>query len=334
MKFRKLIHMALAAALAASGASALAQAKWKVASISQPGSVSVGFIDEMVDKINAGATGEIKIEHLFIGNEQEIVAQLVRGRLEMGSLSNNAAAGVIPEMALLSMPYLWKSAAERDFVTDQYAVPVMKRLFEAKGLVLVGVGDVGWNNVFCKKACLTPDSLKGAKVRVSPSAASKMFWGALDTNGVQLPVSELFPGLQSGLVDAADLPFLIYITTPAAQTAPHFVKTRHAHLGSTTVINKALWDKLTPAQKKLLNEARPSAEHVRKGIEEAEAPKMEDFKKKGGFVHELTAEQRAAWARLVEPQQARFLAETGLSKSELWAAVQKGKQEFALRASK
>lgn len=30
---------------------------------------------------------------------------------------------------------------------------------------------------------------------------------------------------------------------------------------------------------------------------DTERPKMEEFRKKGGFVHELTAEQREAWAR-------------------------------------
>jgi len=334
MKHSDLMKLAAAATLVLSCASALAQMSWKIASLAQPGSVLVGFIDEMADKITKGSNGAIKAERLYIGNEQEIVAQLVRGRLEMGALSNIASSVMIPEMSLLSMPYLWKSEAERDFVTDNHALPVMKKLFEAKGLVIVGLGDVGWNDVFCKKACLTPADVKGMKVRVSPSAASKMFWGALDTNGVQLPVSELISGLQSGLVEAADLPFLIYITTPAAQSAPHFVMTRHLHLGSTTVINKALWDKLTPEQQKLVIDARPEVARVRRAVADTEKPKMEEFRAKGGFVHELTPEQRAAWARLVEPHQAKFVAELGASSAELWAAIQKGKQEFAARGGK
>ena len=212
----------------------------------------IGFVDETVDKINKGSNGALKSERLFIGSEQEITTQVARGRLEMGSISYTGTSVLIPEAALLNMPYLWKSDAERDYVTDTHALPVMKKIFETKGLVIIGLGDVGWNDVVCKKACLTPADVKGMKVRVSPAPSSKMFWGSLNTNGVQMPLSELFPALQSGLVEGADLPFLYYITTPAAQSAPHYVMTRHLHHGSTFVINKGVWDKLTPDQQKLV----------------------------------------------------------------------------------
>jgi TRAP-type C4-dicarboxylate transport system substrate-binding protein len=140
--------------------------------------------------------------------------------------------------------------------------------------------------------------------------------------------------LQSGLVEAADLPFLLYVTTPAAQSAPHFVKTRHLHLGSTVVINKALWDKLTPQQQKMVMDARWDVAQVRKAIADTEEPKMAEFKAKGGFVHELTPAQRAEWAKLVQPHQHKVVAEIGGAASELWAAIQKGKQEFAARGGK
>ena len=86
----------------------------------------------------------------------------------------------------------------------EWLVPSMAVIFVVGGLVILGLGEVGWNDVVCKKACLTPESVKGMKVRISPSAASKMFWTSLAANGVQMPLSELFPALQSGLVEAAD----------------------------------------------------------------------------------------------------------------------------------
>lgn len=334
MKFRKLMKLAAAFSLMASTALATAQSNWRIGTLAPPGSVTAILVDEMAEKVTKGSGGAIKAERFYMANEQEMVAQLMRGRLELGALSNIATAGVIPEMALLGMPYLWNSEAERDFVTDNYALPAMKRLFEAKGLVIVGLGDVGWSNVFCKKACVTPADVKGMKVRVSPSAASKVFWGSLDTNGVQLPFSEMIPGLLNGLVEAGELPFSIYGATPAAQSAPHFVLTRHSHLGSATVANKALWDKLTPEQQKLMIDAHVPVARTRKAVAEDELPKMEAFKAKGGFVHALTAEQRAAWAKLVEPNQAKFVAEVEGSNSELWAALQKGKRDFAARGGK
>ena len=331
-KFLATFAFAFAAgALALSQGSVLAQQNWKLASAAQPGSVLIGFVDETAKKISDSSNGAIKVERLFVGSEQEIAQQLVRGRLEMGSVSYTGMSVLIPEAALLNMPYLWRSDAERDYVTDNYALPVMNKIYDAKGLVILGLGEVGWNDVVCKKACLTPDSVKGIKARVSPSPASKLFWSSLQANGVQMPLSELFPALQSGLVEAADLPFLYYLTTPAAQSTPHYVMTRHLHHGSTFMVNKKVWEGLTAAQRDLVLAARPAIDRMRKDVAADEKPKMEEFKKKGGFVHELTGEQRAAWAKLVEPNQESLVKEIGGSAQELWDAIKKGKQAFAAR---
>ena len=333
MRIRKLLTLACAT-FAFAAAPLQAQTTLKLASAAQPGSVLIGFVDETVDKINKGGGGALKSERLFIGSEQEIITQLARGRLEMGSVSYTGASVLIPEAAVLNMPFLWKSDGERDFVTDNHALPVLKKIYESKGLVILGLGDVGWNDVVCKKACLTPADVKGMKVRVSPAPSSKMFWGALNTNGVQMPLSELFPALQSGLVDGADLPFLYYITTPAAQSAPHYVMTRHLHHGATFMMNKGVYDKLTPEQQKLVSTARPDIARMRKDVADSEKPKMAEFKAKGGFVHELTPAQRAEWAKLVEPHQEKLVTEIGGQSAELWAAIQKGKQEYAKSGGK
>ena len=56
---------------------------------------------------------------------------------------------------------------------------------------------------------------------------------------------------------------------------------------------------------------------------------MAEFKNKGGFVHELTPAQRAEWRKLVEPDQLKLVKEIGGQAPELWAAIQKGKKEYA-----
>jgi hypothetical protein len=61
---------------------------------------------------------------------------------------------------------------------------------------------------------------------------------------------------------------------------------------------------------------------------------MEEFKKKGGFIHELTPEQRAEWSKLVEPNQLAMIKEIGGQAQEVWDAVQAGKKAFAARGGK
>lgn len=308
---------------------AAAQEVWKLGTAAQPGSVLYDIVMKFVNDFNAAAAGEAKLEYLLIGNEQEMHQQAVRGRIQMGASSFAGGAILVPEGTVFNTPYLWKNDAERAWVTDNHGVPVMKKLYAEKGLELVLVSDVGWNDMVCKTACLTPESIKGQKMRVSPSPASKVVFQQLGANGVQMPLTEFWPGLQSGLVVGGDLPFLFYVTTPAAQSAPHYVVTRHYHHPSTFVVNKALFDGMKPALREKLLKALPDANWARKQVADTEGPKMKEFVAKGGFVHHLTDEQREAWAKAIRPGQAEMVKLIGGRAQEVFDALSAGKKAFA-----
>jgi TRAP-type C4-dicarboxylate transport system substrate-binding protein len=235
---------------------------------------------------------------------------------------------------VFNTPYLWKNDAERAWVTDNHGVPVIKKIYAEKGLELFLVADVGWNDMLCKTACLTPDSIKGQKMRVSPSPASRIVFKQLGANGVQMPLTEFYPGLQSGLVVGGDLPFLFYVTTPAAQSAPHYVVTRHYHHPSTFIVNKALFDGMKPALRDKLLKAAPDANWARKQVADTEAPKMKEFVAKGGFVHQLTDAQREAWAAVIRPGQAEMVAAVGGKAQEVYDALMQGKKVWAEKHEK
>ena len=87
-------------------------------------------------------------------------------------------------------------------------------------------------------------------------------------------------------------------------------------------------------QRRALQAATPDVAKVRKAVDDEVKPKMEEFKKKGGFVHELTAAQRAEWRKLVQPNQEALIKDMGPMAPELWAAIQKGKAEYAASGGK
>ena len=313
---------------------AQAQEAWKLGTAAQPGSVLYDIVMKFINDFNAVAGSEIKLEYLMVGNEQEMHQQVVRGRLQLGASSFAGGSILVPEGAVFNTPYLWRNDAERAWVTDNYGFPVAKKLFAEKGLELVLVADVGWNDMVCKTACLTPESIKGQKMRVSPSAASRIVFKQLGANGVQMPLSEAWPGLQSGLVVGADLPFLFYVTTPAAQSAPHYVMTRHYHHPSTFIINKALFDGLKPATREKLLKALPDANWARKQVADTEGPKMKEFVAKGGFVHQLTDAQREAWAKVIRPGQGELVESIGGQAKLVFDALVEGKKVYAEKIEK
>lgn len=313
---------------------AAAQEVWKLGTAAQPGTVLYDIVMKFVNDFNAASGNELKLEYLLIGNEQEMHQQVVRGRVQMGASSFAGGSILVPEGAVFNTPYLWKNDEERAWVTDNHGLPVAKKLYAEKGLELVLVADVGWNDIVCKTACLTPESLKGQKMRVSPSQASRIVFKQLGANGVQMPLTEFWPGLQSGLVVGGDLPFLFYVTTPAAQSAPHYVMTRHYHHPSTFVVNKSLFDGMKPALREKLLKALPDANWARKQVADTEGPKMKEFVAKGGFVHQLTDAQREAWAAVIRPGQAEMVQAIGGKAQEVMDALNNGKKAWAEKFGK
>jgi TRAP-type transport system periplasmic protein len=333
--FRRLLSAA-AMSVVALGVSlpAAAQEVWKLGTAAMPGTVLYDIVMKFINDFNAAAGSELKIEYQQVANEQEMHQQVVRGRLQLGASSFAGGAIIVPEGAVFNTPYLWKNDAERAWVTDNHGVPVIKKFYAEKGLELILVADVGWNDIICKTACLTPDSVKGLKMRVSPSPASRIVFKQLGANGVQMPLSEFYPGLQSGLVVGGDLPFLFYVTTPAAQSAPHYVVTRHYHHPSTFIVNKALFDGMKPALREKLLKAVPDANWARKQVADTEGPKMKEFAAKGGFVHQLTDQQREAWAAVIRPGQAEMVAAVGGGAQQVYDALMQGKKVWAEKHEK
>ncbi len=323
-------YAALAAVLFGFSASATAQERaWKIGTVVAPPSMLGILVDEMADTIGKASDGKLKAERYQQPNEQEIAQNVLRGRYEMAYISATGIAPAISEIGVLNIPYLWTTAAERDYVTDKFVVPVVASIFASKGAELIRFGDAGWTNIFCKTACTTPESLKGMKFRVSPTAGDKMMADRLGANGVTMTLADFYPALEQGVVNGGTLTFGFYLIGPAAKSAPHYVFTEHSNQPAFLIAHKAAWNTLPKQMQKAIADGIAPAHEIRRRIAADEEPKMELHKARGGFVHVLTAEQKAAWAKVIVPGHEGLINSYGDRARELYNAIQKGKAEFA-----
>lgn len=302
---------------------------WKLGSPVRAPNIMATFIDELSAKVKDATGGAINIELSHNFNEQAVTDQIIRGRLQMGYVSAIGLSVSVPEMQVLASPYLWDSVAQRDWVTDNKIQPLLSEILAAKGLALVRFGEAGWTNMYCKFECIDPAQMKGVKARVSPNASSKMFWDQIGTNGVQLPLTETWPALQSGVVDAGDLTFSFYLITPAAEAAPYYVFTNHIHLPALFIANKALWDGLSDEQRRKIIDSAPTTQFMRDKIESNEQGIERQFKEKGGHPIRLTDEQKAKWQAVVAPGLPALIDSYGGRARELFDLIEEGKKEFA-----
>ena len=116
------------AALAITCGVGLAQAQTtplelKFASSAPPTSPWAKQIDRTAADVAAETKGAVKITPFYasqLGSENDAIAQISRGRIDMGSFTTNSVALQVPELALIQLPFFFASQPQRDCVLDNH----------------------------------------------------------------------------------------------------------------------------------------------------------------------------------------------------------------------
>ena len=138
-----LLPLALAANFAMAQA---APQELKFSSAAPPTSPWANQVNRNAAEVNAETKGAIQLVPYFnsqLGGENDVIAQISRGRIDMGSFTANSAALQVPEIALLNLPFFFESQMQRDCVLDKYATVPSAEAFDKKGLHFVMWGAIG-----------------------------------------------------------------------------------------------------------------------------------------------------------------------------------------------
>ncbi len=278
------------------------------------------------------SAGEIDLD-LFIsgelGSEETALANLRRGRIQIGGFALQGVATLIPELNVLLAPYLFDSREEAAFVMDHYLSDAYAKLFAEKGLTLIQWSEVGWFYIYGKKPLLTPAATRGISMRSSNALGSRYFAEAIGADLIPLSFAEVIPALQTNLIESGQTGVGMYTLAGIARPAPHLMLTRHAFDMGPILANKDWYDGLPERLRRLVFDSIESAEVNRTLIRAAldnyfqiSLPAM------AVTVHELDAEQQAQWRERALPTHPRLLEETGGQARQIYALVQQGKAEF------
>jgi TRAP-type transport system periplasmic protein len=287
-------------------------------------------------RAESASRGGIKMKMLVrgeLGPEEQIVSGLRRGRVNYANLSALAASTIVPEISVLYAPYLFESEAEADFIFDTYLTPEFRKLFAKRGLEFIVFYDLGFQQLWSrKKPILVPADARGVRFRVSAGKASEIFGRAIGADLIPVSFADLLPSLQTGLIEAGENGITLYARTGTAGEAPHLSLTNHGLALSVIVADKRWWDRLQPAQQKILRESFPTAQWIREATRAEIAGDLRDAAKLKIQVHRLTPAQRAEWVRALRGSQSELVRATGGESQRIYDGVLAAKKAFAARA--
>lgn len=174
-----------------------AQTTVKLATVAPEGSPWANELAKIKKKIEAESQGQIKFKIYpggQMGGENEILQQVIRGKLQGAGLTAGALANTVKELNVLEIPYLFNSYAQADCVLDEHLLEDFRKLFEAKGLIFVTWAENGYRSIGTKSAPVKkPEDLKGIKIRVQESPVHIAYWKQLGVSGIPIAIPEVLP---------------------------------------------------------------------------------------------------------------------------------------------
>jgi tripartite ATP-independent transporter DctP family solute receptor len=294
MKWTSLL--AVAAFVIAGAASA--QTKLTLGHGAAPGNprheAAVAFANAVKQK--SGGKIEVQVApSAQLGDDAAMITALRSGTLDMSANSQGAASVVVPEYAAFGMPFLFASPAAAFKLLDG---PLGKELGEksaAKNLVVLGYWDNGIRQVSnSKRPVLSPADMKGLKIRTPPDAVTIDIMTALGAETQQIKFAELYVALQQGVVDGQENPLANIEASKLYEVQKYISLTGHKFEMTPLLISKRTWDRLSEADRKILQEAANEATAVqRKLSKEADDRLYGELQKKGVKIDKVDQSQFA-----------------------------------------
>ncbi len=300
-------HLALLAALLLSPA--LQALELKSADVHNsddyPTVVAVKHLGQLLAKSSGGALTVKVFNKGALGSEKETIDQVKLGALAMTRVNLAQLTAMCPRTLVPSLPFLFRDTAQMRRALDGPAGDEILKACEHQGMVGLALYDSGARSVYARKPVRTLADMKGLKIRVQQTDLWVAAMTALGANPSPMPIGEVYTGLKTGLIDAAENNVPSYEGFRHMEAAKFYSRTEHAMTPEGLFISKRIWDKLTPDQHKQLREAARASVAVERQHWDAQEAKALAADRAAGA--QFIDVDREPFRQAVRPVIARFI---------------------------
>ena len=312
MKLSKLvIGLSLALGLAAV---ASAQTSMKInISIAQNSHQGIA-IDTFGKEVEKRTGGRYKVQSFYsgsLGGERESIEAVQLGTQELTFSSSGPVPNFVPEAKILDIPFLFRDKAHARAVLDGPIGQEMLAKFESKGFKALAWGENGIRHMTNSKRSVNgPEDLKGLKMRTMENPVHVAAYKGLGIVTTPMAFHEVFTALQQGTVDGQENPLSVIMASKFDQVQKHLTLTGHVYSPGIFLMNKAVFDKLSAADKQaFLDAAKEGVKANRARVDEDDAKGVSELRSKGMTV--IDNVDKTKFVTMLAPVNAEFEKQFG-----------------------
>ncbi|WP_180898113.1 TRAP transporter substrate-binding protein [Martelella soudanensis] len=302
----------------------------KLATGAQDSTIWARQAQAYAQKVEELSDGQVKIEIFYagqLGSMGDTLTSALSGRIDMWSGSLPILSGIVPEFDTLMFPFMFDS--------DEQTVCVVPKLTETarkaagRKFHLLTFAPVEHQAMVGSVPLVSPDLLKGKKVRSAPSRSSINFFQSIGATPLPLPAEDTPSAASTHLVDAVNFGLSYAMASGLTETLPVYTRADVLFSLGAVIMSPRSWAKLDDQQKAALTDALSVMEFDAKlqEIDAFEKIMSEKLTQTGGTIVHLTPEQEQLWKDAAHATWDKSLSELSGDATGFFEAVQTAKAD-------
>ena len=234
------------------------------------------------------------------GDERDFVRKMRVGQLDGGVVTLVGLAMLVRQMVILGVVGFLDTYEELDRVRTKLAGR-FESMFEAEGFKMVAWGDAGKTRLFSVKEIAKPSDVKSMRPWVWKDDLNFIeFYDVVGAPGVRLGVPEVYPGLQTKMVDVVTSSALTAVALQWYTRVKYMTGHNLSIIAGGIVMKKDKLDALPPDLQEVFYSTGKRVETLLNASIRKDDNKAFDVVKKKGIIATDTMAHKAEWDAVSE----------------------------------
>lgn len=195
-----------------------------------PSFISLEGLDDRLQEATDGQWEVDVFPNETLGAQQEALQLVSDGIVDMAVVSGPQLETLNKDFIVFNLPRVFDSVEhQRKVLADPAIVGDLYASLEDKyDITVLGGFTQGARNVYTTDGpVVTPDDLRGQKIRVQESELQLSMIRAMGGSATPMAYGEVYTALQSGVLDGAENNEVSYVTQKHYEVAPYYSRTEH-----------------------------------------------------------------------------------------------------------
>ncbi len=213
--------------------------------------------------VNDKAGGRLKINFIQgeqLGSDVQVIEQMMQGSVHIYGDVLDWYANWVKDYAILAWGFTFRDADHlQKFLDSPTYTAMAEKLRKEQGLRILAAAPTQPRILFSKKPVTALADLGGVKMRVPEIKTYLTLWETLGTRPSRLAWGEIYLGLKTGVVEAAEGPISSAFAAKFHEAAPNVTRTDHLMSSAHITVNEKAFLALPPDLQKLMTDCAVDA---------------------------------------------------------------------------